>query len=330
MDQFVQRTLASMSLHVTHASDLSRAIPAHWHEAGDAAIPQSFEDLQYALVRIGERARGAIDTNPGLAEVTLAELTAAQAYKLENQKVEQDAQTAAQTAAAQAYKLENQKVEQDSPKYEAHSLASFGDTEGGGQGSNSGFVAKYASKIEGTPANQDTGLGSNIDLSEAGYISVLQLNNNHEMEVFLRRTISDLGLNIVSERGLKSMIPSLSGEAGMSTFGGMKGKLLNMLGKVDAWVADPNQIPEGPHKGGGDAPVSEDGYEFTANLHSNPEMVSFIDRVVDSMGLHVTNHGGVEGLAPFYSGDKQVGDLQALKSEIVKASDTPGSWVTNM
>merc|ERR1719253_1535829 len=120
------------------------------------------------------------------------------------------------------------------------------------------------------------------------------------------------------------MVPWISGEAGASTFGSIKGKVLNMLGKPDAWVADP-EVP--PPAKGADAPLNDEGYTYTANLRSNIEMVSFINRVVDSMGLQVINTGGPEGLAPFFSGDRKVSDLRSLKQEIFKAARAPGSWV---
>jgi len=202
-------------------------------------------------------------------------------------------------------------------------------------------LVHYGGKVRGTAADADTGLGSNSAMDEAGYQTVLQMNNNHEMEVFMRRTIGDLDLVVVNDEGLKAMVPWLSGESGSSSFGNFKGKILNMLGKPDAWVADPQQLQPlavteiaSPKMAltevvsvGKSAPLSEEGYMAAANLRSNTEMVSFIHRVVDDMGLKVSNKGGVEGLAPFYSGDKQVGSLASLESEIFKASETPGSWV---
>lgn len=203
---------------------------------------------------------------------------------------------------------------------------------------NVASLVHYGGKVRGTSANGDTGLGSNSVLDEAGYQTVQQMRNNHEMEVFMRRTIADLDLVIVNEEGLNAMVPWLSGESGSSSFGNFKGKILNMLGKPDAWVADPQQ-PEplavtevatpkmALTEVGNSVALSEEGYMAAANLRSNTEMVSFINRVVDDMGLKVKNRGGVEGLAPFYSGDKQVGSLASLESEIFKASETPGSWV---
>jgi len=73
--------------------------------------------------------------------------------------------------------------------------------------------------------------------------------------------------------------------------------------------------------------MTEEGYRKVANQRSNSEMAHFIARVVESMGFQVTNHGGVQGLAPFFSGDKQVGSLAGLRSEVMKASKAHGSWV---
>merc|ERR1719240_2425286 len=186
---------------------------------------------------------------------------------------------------------------------------------------SSSFIAHYGSMIAGTAADMSTGLGANALLNQEGYETILQLRNKDELEIFVHRTISDLGLTIIDGRGCKDFVASIPAKNAFSSFGNVKGKILNMLGTSRAWVADPSQ-DAGPQKGS-DAPLSEEGYEAIARLRSNREMVSFIDRVIDDMGYTVTNHGGVEGLAPYFSGDKEVGYFEGLQSEIVRASETP-------
>jgi hypothetical protein len=189
------------------------------------------------------------------------------------------------------------------------------------------FIAQYGGMIQGIAADQDTGLGSSVALNQDGFSAVLQLRNTHEMESFIRRTVEDLHLTVADPRQLKDFIFQLNAEGGETSFGEFKGNILNLLGTPDAWVTDPNEPATLLEV---DVPISENGYKSTVNLQSNPAMVSFIDRVVGDMGMIVTNHGGVEGLAPFFSGDKQVGSLSGLRSEIERAADTPGSWVMRM
>jgi len=176
----------------------------------------------------------------------------------------------------------------------------------------------YGGMIHGTHAGQETGLGSNANLDEEGYSEVLSMKNNREMEIFLRRAVEDLGLVIVNQQGLQTVVNS-------SSFGHFKGKVLNLLGEPHAWVIDPGRPLPAPLKGT-DAPLTEEGYVAIANLDSNFEMIAFIDRAVAGMGLQVVNHGGVEGLAPFFSGDKRVQNFAALTSEIQRAAKTNGSW----
>jgi hypothetical protein len=152
------------------------------------------------------------------------------------------------------------------------------------------------------------------------------MNNEREMEVFARRTVDDLGLVIVDDKRLIDLLKSRHDkDAG---FGHFKGKVLNLLGTPNAPVTDPEHAE--PPLSGEDAALSEEGYTELVKLNSNPEMVSFIQRVVDDMGLEVTNFGGVQGLAPYYSGDKRVQNFANLEMEIRHTSQVPGSWVKRL
>jgi hypothetical protein len=186
-------------------------------------------------------------------------------------------------------------------------------------------VTLYGQAITGAVAGQETSLGNHASLDESGYRSVVALKSNSDMETFMRRTLSSLALKITNEQSFKASVPWFSGETASSSFGNLKGKILNLLGMPNSWVVDPLQPP--PPGDGKEAPVTDEGYAAVAALNNNEQMCFFIEKVVKQLGLVIVNYGGVQGLAPFYSGDQMVQTLSNLKVEIFKASRTPGSWV---
>jgi len=165
-----------------------------------------------------------------------------------------------------------------------------------------------------------------VNIDQEGYKEILELRSNAEMETFMRRTMKNLNIAVADEQAFKNAVPWFSGEQGaLPTFGELKGRLLNMLGMPNAWVVDPDQPP--PAKTGKEAPVTDEGYAAAVALHSNEEMGYFMEKVVKHMGLVIADYGGIQGLAPFYSGDKMAQTLSGMEAEILQASRTPGSWV---
>lgn len=297
MDQFVRRTILSMGLHVTNPAALRQVVPRYSSAAGP---PLSFAALRTEILtgsRTGEDSWVAPRVGANAPAASLVRESAA--------------------AGAEPFK--------DGNRAAVSYLATGSQSFAGASASSYSGTALYGSAVHGANAGLETGLGSNAALSESGYRAVLEVKDNRQMEAFMRRTIQDLGLKVADDEGLKQMVPYLSGEAGSSSFGTFKGKVLNLLGQPNAWVIDPSQPL--PPTGGRDVPLSSNGYRAVASLNNNVEMVAFIERVVKDMGLDVVNHGGPQGLAPYFSGDKQVQSMVALKSEITRASKNPGSWV---
>lgn len=326
INQFVRRTGIGMGLPITGPNAVSHLLTYY---DSVAELPNSFEDLQMDIIMAAGSILPPNAQVPGTREdadmqgIDMAARSpepAPSTPDLDPSKaavVPLSAQPSAGTEppVTAETRLSDQYEPQSSPK-------------NAGSHERTSLIAQYGSAIQGTAADQDTGLGSSVALNQDGYVAVLQLKNTHELEAFMRRTADDLHLTVVDQRGFKDFIFQLGAEGSPPSFGDLKGIILNLLGMPDAWVVDPNE--PSPTSRGRDAPLSEDGYKFTVDLRSNHEMVSFIDRVVNDMGMVVTNHGGVEGLAPYFSGDKQVGSFRGLRSEIERAAETPGSWVMRM
>jgi len=71
------------------------------------------------------------------------------------------------------------------------------------------------------------------------------------------------------------------------------------------------------HVNGMKAPLDESGYLAVTQLKDNDEMVAFIRRVAESLDLDITNEGGLNGVAPYYSGDREVQTLKKLQNELI-------------
>lgn len=310
MNQFIRRTVSNLGFRVVRPQELHNVVPRY---SGVVAAPLSFAALQTEILK------SSIEDNSWITERSSGRRVDESNGKSSDPSDEaQFTQPVAGLISTDSRTMASSSSEVEKPRSQV-------SLEGSDTSVRALSDSGFGSEIQGSLADKDTGLGAAAHLDEAGYNEVLQMKNNYEMEVFVRRTVESLNLAVVDEKALKTSVPWLSGEAGSSTFGNLKGKILNMLGKPNAWVSDPNAPP--PPMKGADAPLSEEGMVFASNLRSNIEMVSFINRVADSMGLKVVNTGGPEGLAPFFSGDKQVGTLQSLRQEIHKAAQTTGSWV---
>lgn len=76
---------------------------------------------------------------------------------------------------------------------------------------------------------------------------------------------------------------------------------------------------------GGQAPLSENGYQLVASLKSDFEMSNFIKRFLFRTRRTILNEGEFNGLVPFYSGTSGVQDFATLKQELASAP-----WITSI
>lgn len=73
--------------------------------------------------------------------------------------------------------------------------------------------------------------------------------------------------------------------------------------------------------------LDEEGYSAVASTVSNRMMERFIERLIDDLDLEVVDTGGLKGLVPYYSGQKDIQTFDALQEELVNTADTPDSWL---
>lgn len=75
----------------------------------------------------------------------------------------------------------------------------------------------------------------------------------------------------------------------------------------------------GTGKSGMDAPLNEIGYKKVAKLKSQPEMETFVKRVISQRKLYIVDEGSLKGLLPYYDGVKAKQSYKALDEEISRA-----------
>jgi len=177
-------------------------------------------------------------------------------------------------------------------------------------------------------AGTDLGPGTTVGLDEEGYQKVAQLNDHQQMEFFIRRLVSQMGLRVVDQGGLHGFVPFFFGEEHTQTYEDLT-REVNKAGHDDkVWVTD--------HASGASAPLNQDGYENVVALANNREMSEFVQRVASDLGLTVTDEGGLSGVAEWHSGDKDQQTFKDLQGELINASRTNhmengtlmnGTWV---
>merc|ERR550537_2162325 len=70
---------------------------------------------------------------------------------------------------------------------------------------------------------------------------------------------------------------------------------------------------------GATATLTEEGYQQVAALKSNKDMKEFAHRILGSEALYVADAGELTGAIHWYSGRKDLQDLESLKKELRRA-----------
>jgi DNA repair exonuclease SbcCD ATPase subunit len=75
------------------------------------------------------------------------------------------------------------------------------------------------------------------------------------------------------------------------------------------------------------ATLNDAGYKSIAKLRSYSVMEAYMKRVIKKLGFTIVQDGGLEGLIPFYSGQKTTQNFGAMTRELLELSKKPGSWL---
>jgi len=173
-------------------------------------------------------------------------------------------------------------------------------------------------------------LGSIAPLNEDGYLSVVKLGMNSEMEVFIRRLVNKLNLDTRDEGAMGGLVPHFSGMRGSSTYFLLVQELVSIAAQENTWLVEKSSPVdfrsvrkqfydvfmqfEVSHQSKyktelnamiDKAPLNQDGYEAVARLNSDSHMGRYVRRVLTEMGpFYIADEGRFLGTIKFYSGSK--------------------------
>lgn len=159
--------------------------------------------------------------------------------------------------------------------------------------------------------------GAFAPLNEVGYVAVAALQNETQMERYIRRAAAALDMTVKSDQSLRGLVPFYSGTKSKRSFAALQAEMKKIASRPNAWLA-----PRGET-----AQLTEEGYSTVAALGSSLEMAQFVRRTINSMHMQVKNEQGLRGLVPYYSGERTRGNFSALQSELRRVAAKPNSWL---
>lgn len=155
-------------------------------------------------------------------------------------------------------------------------------------------------------------------LDDAGLNKVAAMKSDDDMKVYVRRVASSCHMKIIDEGGLNGVLGWFTGKEGDAKFEDLHVALFTALlaESKSHWVDVRNETGIS----GTTASLDLVGYAQVRALRNAKEMIKFVQRMIENMGIRITNKGGFEGLMAFYSEPDDSGSFQRLMSEIKRAA----------
>jgi hypothetical protein len=153
-------------------------------------------------------------------------------------------------------------------------------------------------------------------LDEAGFKKVAAEKNEKEMKTYIRRVAESCNMKVINEGGLNGAATWMTEKTG--SFLAIKKALFKALlaASKDHWVSLRNNT----QFTGSNASLDYAGYAQVRALRSKKEMVIFVRRLIDHMGVRITDEGGFGGLISFYTDPDDSQSVLELIPEIKKAA----------
>ena len=183
------------------------------------------------------------------------------------------------------------------------------------KGDNSSDVCKGAMSEYKTDKHECIAIatGQTATMDWKGYAAIVALNNDTQMERFVRRKAAKMDMTVKSDQALRGFVPYFSGTKGNRPFGALEVEMKRIAHKPNGWLS-----PRGST-----APLTEEGYQTVASLGSSLEMAEFAHRVANDMNFDVIKEEGLKGMVPYYSGERTKSNFTALKQEMNKVASKP-------
>lgn len=161
-----------------------------------------------------------------------------------------------------------------------------------------------------------SGAGATATLNAEGYKQIVKLQSDVEMGAFITHLVDSMGGRIIDLDKFHGVVPFYSGTRAGQSFENLQNEIwTSATSPKDAWV----------QLSGATAPLTEQGYQAVALQKDNMEMDKFVRRALMQMGKFVADEAGLQGVIPYYSGEKAVQSYSALEDEI-KSAVTKGLW----
>lgn len=185
--------------------------------------------------------------------------------------------------------------------------------------------------------NVESHIGSSAPLDNEGYTMVARTKDTKEMESFMKRLISSMGLRIQDDGGLHGVIPYFDGRRSVQSFAKLQDEIERASKRQNGWVTAQQpavnsvlQEAQGHtlEAFGETAPLTEKGYRQVAQMQSSREMAKFVRRAASDLGLHIKDEGGLSGFSPWYSGEKDSQSFGRLETEVMATSKNHTSWLS--
>jgi hypothetical protein len=164
------------------------------------------------------------------------------------------------------------------------------------------------------------GTAENAALDESGMKDVAAMKDDRAMKVFIRRVADSCSIKITQEGGLNGLVGYFIGKQNgdQPTMKELKEALFKALlaESKHHWAA----VKSDTDTTGDTAPLDMIGYCQVRALRKSREMVRFVRRMVNNMGIKITDNGGFDGMMSFYSEPDDSGSFMRLMSEIKRAA----------
>jgi len=179
-------------------------------------------------------------------------------------------------------------------------------------------------------------------LDNLGYIKVVAWKNHAGMEVYIRRVVRNAGCRVADESKLQGVVPFYSGESASQTYANLEAEIYKACTASNTWLSslyphsklshqetqrdgdDTSQISD---MLGSTAPLNEVGFQQVVKSKDDLQVLKYVRRVVSMLHGWVIDESGLNGLLPFFTGEKSVNTLGALILEIEGTMQKPDGWV---
>jgi len=188
-----------------------------------------------------------------------------------------------------------------------------------------------------------------VNLDEAGYHGLAELDSPPNMKRFVCRVVDKIFCKVRDESSLELFVPYYSSLEKHETYEHLEQELLEICHAGDKWVvpshtpteptatpvsplpnADPcARAPDDTDVVGNAVSLDEAGYTSLAALRSPSNTKRFICRVVQKITCKVTDEGSLDAFVPYYSSIDSHETYAHLEQQLVELCQAGDKWLVS-